>query len=142
LSALEDFQAQHGRDWAQLIGTPAFASALALSNSEKIQEIVVLTDDEIATKGQIILADLRGHLKYESGLLGLHEKKEFVFQQLGAEEYPDPAREARDEALAEAQERSGVSRGEAALSVSAHETLFPQPKNKPRGRPPKKGKKK
>jgi hypothetical protein len=139
MSPLETFQNQFGRDWAELVGTPAFSAALALAHSERIQKITILTDDEIAMRGQIILADLRGHLLYESALLGLHEKKEFVFQSLGEEEYPDPIKEAREENIIAQQEESQST---SVAGPSIHEQIFPEPKPKRRGRPPGKSKKK
>lgn len=141
MSSLKDFQSQHGAEWSQLLGTPAFGAALALANSEKIQSILLLSDDEIATRGAIILSDLRGHLKYEAALLALHEKKELVFQGLGEEEYPDPIAEAAELAEQEQHDRGDEqhsSSGAFAGAPSAHEEIFPTPKK--RGRPP--GKKK
>jgi len=132
LSSFKEFQNRFGRDWAELVGTPAFAAALALAHSERLSKITVLTDEEIAAHGQIILSDLRGHLQYENVLLGLHEKKEFVFQSLGPEEYPDPVKEANEANIVIRQESSSVS----TAGPSIHEQLFPTQKKK-RGRPPK-----
>lgn len=134
MSSLKEFQAQHGAEWGHLLGTPAFGAALALANQEKIQSILMLDDDEIATRGHIVLADLRGHLKYEAALIALHEKKELVFQQLDHEEYPDPIQEAAEQAEQEHQTESHSSSGTFAGGVMAHEQIFPPPKR--RGRPP------
>lgn len=120
-----------------------------MAATEKIQEITQLSNEDISSKGAIILSDLRGHLKYESALLGLHEKKEFVFQQLGPEEYPDPIREAGEEAIADAQEEAGIT-SDLTFQPSATETIhktrrFKGPKievTKKGGRPPKRKKKK
>jgi hypothetical protein len=142
LTALEEFQNRYGRDWGELIGSPAFAAGLAVAREEKLKTITDFTDSEIVSKGQIVLADLRGFLQYESGLLGLHEKKELVFQQLGPEEYPSPVDEARDEALREEQERAGISTDTGPMSPNVHESIFPTAPKKPRGRPPKRKKKK
>lgn len=144
MSSLKDFQAAHGAAWSHLLGDPAFGAALALANQEKIQTILILSDDEIATRATVILADLRGHLRYEAGLLSLHEKKELVFQQLDHEEYPDPILEAAEQAEQE-QEQGGEqhqSSGAFAGAPSAHEQIFPStrqrrkkklpPKRKPR----------
>lgn len=98
MSDLKRFQDRYGADWSLIVGGAPFAAAMTLLNLEKIGAIAELTDDEIATRGQIILADLRGHLKHENALLGLHEVKKFVFQNLPAEEYRDPAQEAHEEA--------------------------------------------
>lgn len=103
MSDLERFQKQFGPDWAAIVASSPFAAAMTLLNVEKIRKIAELTDDEIATRGQIILADLRGHLKHENALLGLHEVKKFVFQNLAEEEYPNPEEEARHEAEREAE---------------------------------------
>lgn len=134
MSALGDFQTNHGREWAELIGRPALAAALSLASQEKLEKIRILTDDQIATYGKVILADLRGHLLYENGLLTFHEKKEFVFQDLGPEQYPDPAAEAREEELAHQQKESGATGGPSPLVTTTHEDIFPSQK-KTRGRP-------
>lgn len=130
MSSLKDFQAQHGSAWGELIGKPAFAAALALAHEEQIEKIRSLSDEEIAAKGAIILSDLRGHLKYEQALLGLHERKEFVFQQLGPEEYPDPEKEALDEAenINLSPPSSSITHFSGTRLQSAHEQLFPTPK--------------
>lgn len=97
MTDLEVFQASHGRDWAEIVRTQAFPAALSIATSEKIQTILLLSDEEIATKAHIFLADLRGHLRYEAALLGLHEKKETVFSDGPMEDYStDPEREANE----------------------------------------------
>jgi len=138
MSTLKEFQAQHGAEWGHLLGTPAFGAALALANQEKIQSILMLDDDEISTRATVILADLRGHLRYEAALIALHEKKELVFQQLDHEEYPDPIEEAREQAEQEGHEPAQSHFGPSASfsGPSAHDQIFPPPKR--RGRPPKK----
>lgn len=145
MSALKDFQNQHGSEWGGIVGTPAFAGALALAHRERLDKITALSDEEIANHGKIILSDLRGHLQYESVLLGLHEKKEFVFQQLPPEEYPDPAAEAREEAKRSGHDdehaRSSGAFTPSASGLSITQEIFP-PAKKKRGRPPGKGKKK
>lgn len=98
MGALKDFQGSHGADWSRIVGTPAFAAALALAHKELLDPITHLTDDEIATRGTVILADLRGNLRHETMLLGLHERKEFAFGQLPGEEYYPPDKEALEEA--------------------------------------------
>lgn len=136
MTSLERFQSEHGQSWGELIGTPAFGAALALANAEKIQKIIALTDDEIATKGHVILADLRGHLTYEAAILALHEKKSFVFQQLGSEEYPDPVEEARLEDEREARGEQSDESEDTSITSSAftvggptvQEQLFPNQK--------------
>lgn len=136
-SKLENFQAAHGGEWAGLVSSPAFSAAFVLLNGEKIQSIAALTDDEIAIHAQIILSDLRGHLQHEFALLGLHEQKSLVFQQLDHEEYPDPIDEAREQSEQEHQEaQSNSSSGAVGFvgGVMAHEEIFPPPKK--RGRPP------
>lgn len=101
LTPLKEFQARHGSEYNGIITSEAFAQALAIANAEKVLAISVLTDEEIKQNGLIILADFRGHLRYEAALLGLHERKEFVFGTLPAEEYADPIVEAHEEMMAE-----------------------------------------
>lgn len=97
MSPLKEFQARFGSEYNGIITSECFARALSIANAEKIQAIAALSDEDIQSKGAILLADLRGHLQYEAALLGLHERKEFVFSQLPAEEYPDQIQEAYDE---------------------------------------------
>lgn len=99
MTPLKEFQARFGSEYNGIVTSECFAQALSISNAEKIQAIAALTDEEIDSKGKIILADLRGHLQYEAALLGLHERKEFVFGQLPPEEYPDPEKEAHEEMM-------------------------------------------
>lgn len=101
MTPLKEFQARFGGEYNGIVTSECFAQALSIANSEKIQVIALLTDEEIDARGKIILADLRGHLKYEAALLGLGERKEFVFGQLPPEEYPDPLVEAHEEMMAE-----------------------------------------
>lgn len=97
MSSLKQFQQIHGGAWEKTVLSECFAAAVSLATAEKIEKITALSDDEIAMRGPIILADLRGHLLYETALLGLHDRKELVFSQLGPEEYPDPIEEALEE---------------------------------------------
>lgn len=90
MSALSDFQAQHGDVWATITQGDAFAAAMQLLNLEKLNVIAALTPEEIAAKGQLVLADFVGHLNHENNLAGLAGRKEFVFTELGRETYPDP----------------------------------------------------
>lgn len=138
---LKEFQQSYGPEWAQVISSPAFAAALSLCRDEELQKVHILTDAEIESHGKVALAHLRGFLKYEFGLLGLHEKKELVFQQLDHEEYPDPISEAAEQAEQEREHEPAQSHfgpGTSLAGPSAHEQIFPPPKK--RGRPP--GKKK
>lgn len=96
MSDLTDFQKIHGANWATIVQSPAFGAAFSIANIEKLQMVAALTDEEINTNGKIILADLRGHLKYETALISLHERKEFVFQEMPRETYPDPVKEAEE----------------------------------------------
>lgn len=138
MSDLKQFQVVHGRAWSELVQSNAFGAALSLATSEKLKAITSLTDEEIRDKGIVILSDLRGHLCYESGLLGLHEKKEFVFQDVGEEQYPSPIEEALEESAGGVQPVEETATRPAPDNVS--QSLFQQKKlPKKRGRP--KGKK-
>ncbi len=97
MNDLERFQAEHGAAWAATTQSPSFLAAFSIANIEKLQSIAALSDDEIATRGQVILADLRGHLNYETALISLHQPKKFVFQDLGPPTYPNPAEEIEEQ---------------------------------------------
>lgn len=134
MTSLEVFQKRYGIAWAELTGTPAFAAALALANSEKLQRIRILTDEDIALKAPVILGDLRGFLQYESGLLDLHEKKQYVFQDIGPETYPSPIDEAREELEAAGRPAEPDS------DVPVFQPPVPPRPKKKRGRPRKRKK--
>lgn len=119
MTDLERFQGEHGAAWSATVSSPSFLAAFTLSNLEKIQVIAALTDDEIETHGKIILADLRGHLKYETALIGLHERKKFVFGDLPEPDYPNPVDEARAEELSES------------ASTAGHPLVFQVPPDEP-----------
>lgn len=133
MTDLERFQGEHGAAWSATVGSPSFLAAFTLSNLEKIQAIAALTDDEIATHGKIILADLRGHLKYETALISLHERKTFAFGDLPEPDYPDPAAEAE---LSETE--SATTAGQPIVFQVPPETPEPRKKRKYRKRRKKK----
>lgn len=135
MTDLERFQGEHGAAWSATVGSPAFLAAFTLSNLEKIQAIAVLTDDEIEAHGKIILADLRGHLKYETALIGLHERKTFVFGDLPEPDYPNPVVEAAAE-LSETE--SATTAGQPIVFQVPPETPEPRKKRKYRKRRKKK----
>lgn len=138
MSDLARFQKQFGAQWSLLVGSREFAAAMTLLNVEKIRAIAELSDEEIATRGTIILADLRGHLKHENALLGLHEVKKFVFQNLPSEEYTDPAEEARLEAERQENGEAGEHDGD---EEQQQQIPFPPPRPAtPHREPPKKKK--
>lgn len=99
MTALEQFQERHGGEWVAITATDAFRSALSVCNYEKIQEIATLSDQDILERSQVILSDLRGHLRYEIALTGLHEKKTLAFGDMPPPDYPSAEEEARQEAL-------------------------------------------
>lgn len=128
MSALKDFQNQHGREWAEIVSLPAFGAALALAQSEKLREVIGLTDEQIALHGANLIADLRGFLQYESGLLGLHQKKDLVFSDPDTEpQYPSPEAEALAQHLEEEQIASGAKEDDE-LTLKQRELLGPTQK--------------
>jgi hypothetical protein len=133
LSALKNFQARHGASWASIVNSQAFAEALTLANLERIKEISQLSDEEIAGKAHVLLADLRGHFRYENALLTLHEPKDFVFQQeLGEPDYPDPISELNEQIRAAAQkQRESADEGGPVPQMA---TAVPPSKPKPKKR--------
>jgi hypothetical protein len=98
MTPLEEFQRAYGAEWAEIVRSRAFGAALSLASTEKLKEVAGLSDTQIANQGAVLLADLRGFLQYENGLLGLHEKKPLVFSPIGPPTYPDPITEALQEA--------------------------------------------
>lgn len=130
MSDLTDFQKQHGASWATIVQSPAFGAAFSIANIEKLQMVAALTDEEINTNGKIILADLRGHLKYETALISLHERKEFVFQEMPRETYPDPVKEAEE---AEREENQTTTGNDAtSFNLGEFQTAEAEPEPKPK----------
>lgn len=78
ITELQEFQRGYGEQWLGIVKSPAFQTAMGLLNAQKNQFIETLTDEQIEKHGNIILADLRGHLNHEHDLATLHEKKEFT----------------------------------------------------------------
>ncbi len=99
MSALTDFQSQHGATWAGIIAHPAFAAAMQYLNIAKINSIAALTDAEIEANGKLILADLRGHLNHEGDLIRIAAAKEIRFGDV-SESYTDPLKELAAEKAA------------------------------------------
>lgn len=109
MSALTDFQEQHGQEWSAITATPAFSAAMLLLNMEKINAIAALTPEEIEAKGRLVLADFVGHLNHENGLASLAGRQEFVFTEV-RETYPDPIVEHAQETVAAPAEQSSPSK--------------------------------
>lgn len=101
MSDLEDFQRDHGDQWASITQHPAFGAAMSLLNLRKIAGIATLSDEQIASTGTLVLADLRGHLNHENDLINLSAAKEFVFGEPLRESYPDPATELAEQQAAD-----------------------------------------
>lgn len=87
-----EFQNAHGADWAGITKNPAFFAAMQLSSVTKLQNISMLSDDQIKEHGPNILADFRGHLQLENFLLDLAVESELPFTDLPEESYTDPNR--------------------------------------------------
>lgn len=104
MTALEQFLAQHGTEWTQIVNGRAWPAAMTLASVEKLERIAQLSDEDIRINGQIILADFRGHLQHENALSDLPTRKEFKFGGMPAETYPDPETEAYEETKAELHE--------------------------------------
>lgn len=93
MSDLENFQKEHGDQWATITQHPAFGAAMSLLNLRKIAGIAALSDEQIEKDGKLILADLRGHLNHENDLINLSTVQEFDFGIPVPETYPDPMEE-------------------------------------------------
>lgn len=133
MTDLEEFQSQHGREWADIVRSTAFPAALSIATAEKIQSFVNLTDEKIATQAHIILADLRGHLRYEQALLGLHEQKKSVFDDGPTEDYTtNPEEEAHREAIIQGRLKQPDESSDVVLPTpeAAKPTRKPRKKNR------------
>jgi hypothetical protein len=101
MSDLDNFQKEHGDQWATITQHPAFGAAMSFLNLRKIAGIAALTDEQIESSGKLVLADLRGHLNHENDLINLATAQDFVFGEPLRETYPDPAEEAAAAAVVE-----------------------------------------
>lgn len=90
MSDLAKFQEEHGEQWNAITQSPSFSAAMSYLNLAKIQEITLLTDENIESYGKLILADLRGHLKHEHDLYTLAVKPNLDFNSVIPETYPNP----------------------------------------------------
>lgn len=98
MTSTELFQKRHGADWGAIVTRPAFSAALLHVNSDVVQAITVLTDEEIDTHGKIILSDLRGALRHEAKLIELSVIHPELINDLPQSTYPSPEEEAAEEA--------------------------------------------
>lgn len=137
MSDLKKFQTEHGQAWAQIVQHPAFAAALAVANSEKLKEIMLLSDSVLKDNPLAILAELRAHLRYENALLTMDQEKELVFSPDPSPDYPGPEEdfqelaEADRESTQQSAEERAVSRLQRLVPIAPIE---PEPVRKPRKR--------
>lgn len=95
----EQFQKQHGREWASIINQPSFNAGMVHLSVEALDRIRRLTDEEIRENSIIILSDLRGRLWHETELLSLPVIIEAAPTGDIAEEYPNSVDELYQEQL-------------------------------------------
>ena len=101
LTDLAAFQKQWGAQWSTAIRSPMFQTAIVLLNLRKLKGITNLSDDEIAKNGNLLLADLRGHLKHEEDLMTLHSQAEEFGEGSGDFVYVSPEEQAKREMMLE-----------------------------------------
>lgn len=93
MSEIEVFQKEHGAQWAGIIQTDAYVAGGTIVLNRELNELRMLSAEEIAKNGVVILARFCGVLRHESALFGLPVEKDFKFGGTPAEEYPDAERE-------------------------------------------------
>lgn len=120
MTEIEAFQKEHGAQWAGIIQTDAYVAGGTIVLNKELNELRMLSEDEIAKNGVVILARFCGVLRHESALFGLPVEKDFKFGGGPAEEYPDAEREFIENAHQEHQEPIPVP--------------TPQPARKPRNK--------
>lgn len=67
----EDFQKDHGKQWAQIVRAPSFQQGMVFLSIQELERIKNLTDEQISTNAVTILSDLRGRLRHEAELMSL-----------------------------------------------------------------------
>ncbi len=76
---VEEFQAQYGSDWQQIVRNPAFVAAMQLLNIRKLKTLTNLSPMEIERNGRELLSNLVGQLQHEDDLFTLHAMREGEF---------------------------------------------------------------
>ncbi len=91
------FQHSHGEAWAKIIQSEAFSAGMIHLSVKALNDIRLLTDEQITGNSVVILANLRGMLRHESQLFDLPIVQEDTGIPDLPTEYPDQIDELFEE---------------------------------------------
>lgn len=96
---LKQFQAKYATAWKSWIDSPAYQAGSQYLRNKKLNEVSLLSEDEIEKHGKEYLADLRGFLRHEDAIAALPEMTDFTIPMETEDEYLSPEQEAEQEQL-------------------------------------------
>jgi hypothetical protein len=96
---LKQFQAKYATVWKSIVDSPAYQAGIQFLRNKKLNEVSLLSEDEIEKHGKEYLSDLRGFLRHENDMEKLHEMTDFTIPMEVEDEYLSPEQEAEQEQL-------------------------------------------
>lgn len=96
---LKQFQAKYATVWKTIIGSPAYQAGIQFLRNKKLNEVSLLSEQEIDSHGKEYLSDLRGFLRHENDMEKLHEMTDFSLPLEEPDEYLSPEQEAEQDQL-------------------------------------------
>lgn len=98
MTPIKEFQARHGRQWAEICSGPILGDALVTVNASLLDEITRMSPAEIALNGVVTLAKLQGQLLHERALIDLSIIHPDQSSDLPEPTYPNPEEEFNETA--------------------------------------------
>lgn len=98
---LKQFQAKYATVWKRIIDEPAYQAGIQFLRNKKLNEVSLLSEEEIEKHGKEYLSDLRGFLRHENDMSVLHDMTDFTIPIEVEDEYLSPEQEAEQEQLRE-----------------------------------------
>lgn len=98
---LKQFQANYATAWKAWIDSPAYQAGSQYLRNKKLNEVSLLSEEEIEKHGKEYLSDLRGFLRHENDMAGLHDMTDFTLPIEEVVDYISPEEEAAREQLRE-----------------------------------------
>lgn len=67
----EEFQQQHGAEFAQILQSNAFNAAMINLSISFMEVVRLMSDEDISKNAVVVLSDLRGKMRYQTDLISL-----------------------------------------------------------------------
>lgn len=96
---LKQFQAKYATVWKTIVDSPAYQAGIQFLRNKKLNEVSLLSEEEIEKHGKEYLSDLRGFLRHENDMALLHDMTDFTIPMEVEDEYLSPEQEAEQEQL-------------------------------------------